>query len=459
MFFCLCFLSVSSVCFFLSVFSLCVFSLCVVSVCVFSVCFLSACFLSVCFLSVYFLSVCFLSVLSLYVFSVFVFSLCVFCLCFLSVFSLCVFSLCVLSVFSVCVFCLWVFFLRFLCVCFCLCVFCLCFLSVCFLSVCFVFVFSLCVFCLCFPSVCSRSVFSLCFCLCFLSGFAFHRTAKNDTFLSINIDLILQWSGLADELLLADINTIKGWWSATSQLLYFGLSGYPASSLADGCEVFGTGLELIDAFEDGSDHDMLHVCPQPFGGEVRPQPFGREEVDQIAEGCDVGLSSGREGSPMDGCEARSFGCGPRGTSERSEPEKMVNRGCPVFCSCSRCFSESVAFSRHVSDACGLSLGGMQTCDRRNHHEQKHDTTCCGDLLSTFSGKVTLLRTSVSTFLGNPHDTTSQMHQLHRFWPQFFPLLSEISAADDDGQWWLLDSGASSTVMASRFVEVYGGKVR
>ena len=45
------------------------------------------------------------------------------------------------------------------------------------------------------------------------------RTAKKDTFLSINIDLILQWSGLADELLLADINAIKGWWSATSQLL------------------------------------------------------------------------------------------------------------------------------------------------------------------------------------------------------------------------------------------------
>ena len=48
---------------------------------------------------------------------------------------------------------------------------------------------------------------------------AFHRTVKNDTFLSINIDIILQWSGLADELLLADTNTIKGWWSATSQLI------------------------------------------------------------------------------------------------------------------------------------------------------------------------------------------------------------------------------------------------
>ena len=180
--------------------------------------------------------------------------------------------------------------------------------------------------------------------------------------------------------------------------------------IAEACEVFDTGLELIDVLEDGSNHDMLHVRPQPFGGEVRPQPFGREEARQSEEGCDVCSSSGREGSPVNGREARSrsFGGGPRGTSERSEPEKMVNRGCPVFCNCSRWFQEGVMFSRHVSDACGLSFGGMQTCDRRNHHEQKHDTTCCEDLLSTFSGKVTLLRTSVSTFLGNTPDTTSQL---------------------------------------------------
>ena len=189
--FCVCFLCVFSLCVF-CVFSLCVF-LSVFSVCVF------------CVFSVWFLSV---------------FSLCVFCLCFLSVFSLCVFS-----VFSVCVFCL--------------CVFCLCVLSV----------FSLCVFCLCFLSVFSVYVFCLCFlcmlsvcvfCLCFLSGFAFYRTTKNDTCLSINF-IILLWSGLADQLLFADINTIKGWWSANSQLIslqykyktltrYFGLSGYPASS-------------------------------------------------------------------------------------------------------------------------------------------------------------------------------------------------------------------------------------
>ena len=92
--------------------------------------------------------------------------LCVFCVfsvcvCFLSVFSVCVFMLCVLSVFSVCVFSP-------------LCVF---FLS----SLCFQYVLSVCVFC-----------------SCFLSGFAFLR---------INFDIILLWSGLADQLLFADINS------------------------------------------------------------------------------------------------------------------------------------------------------------------------------------------------------------------------------------------------------------
>ena len=143
-----------------------------------------------------------------------VFSVCVFSLCFLSVFSVSVFSLCFLSVFSLCVFCLCVF-----------CVFSLCVFSLCFLSVFSVCVFSLCVFCLCVFPLCFLSVFSVCvfslcvFCLCFLSGFAFYRTTKNDTFLSMNFDIILLWSGLADQLLFADINTIKGWWSANSQLI------------------------------------------------------------------------------------------------------------------------------------------------------------------------------------------------------------------------------------------------
>ena len=177
--FCLCFLSV---------FSVCVFCLCLPSV--FSVCVFCLCFLSVLSLCVF--SLCFLSV----------FSLCVFSLRFRSVFSVCVFPLCFLSVFSPCVFSL--------------CVFPLCFLSV--FSPC---VFSLCVFSLCFLSAFSLCVFSVCFLSVFLIRLRLlpHFTTKNDTFLSINFDIILLWSGLADQLLFADINTIKGWWSANSQLI------------------------------------------------------------------------------------------------------------------------------------------------------------------------------------------------------------------------------------------------
>ena len=91
------------------------------------------------------------------VFCVFSVCVCVSCLCFLSVFSCCVFSLC--------------------------------FLSVCFLLSVFFFL----------SSLCFQYVLSVCvFCSCFLSGFAFLR---------IHFDIILLWSGLADQLLFADINS------------------------------------------------------------------------------------------------------------------------------------------------------------------------------------------------------------------------------------------------------------
>ena len=117
-------------------------------------------------------------------------SFAIFAVCFLSVFSL-------LSVIFLCVF------------------------SLCFLSVSFS-VFSVCVFSLCFLSLCV-------ICLCFLSGFAFSRTTKNDRFRSINVetrgvlvsyqaspfncatnndtcrsvdvDVMLLWSGIAGQLL------------------------------------------------------------------------------------------------------------------------------------------------------------------------------------------------------------------------------------------------------------------
>ena len=107
-----------------------------------------------------------------------------------------------------------------------LCVFCV--FSVCVFCLCFHAVFSLCVFSsLCFflSSLCFQYVLSVCvFCPCFLSGFAF---------LSINFDIILLWSGLADQLLFADINSQLIWLQYKYKILtrYFGLSGSPASSL------------------------------------------------------------------------------------------------------------------------------------------------------------------------------------------------------------------------------------
>ena len=259
-------------------------------------------------------------------------------------------------------------------------------------------------------------------------------------------------------------------------------SGNEAQSLvlspcfSEECDFCDTGLTLIDLVGEGSNGGSLHVSPQPFLGDllhVDPQPFGRcESFEKESVGGEVSKCKQEnavfnrpwgEDSHVHVCEPSSssqdVGMSLRRADELSGPHNLVNRGCPVFCSCERCSQESAEFSKHVSFSFGLSGGNMKACSHGSHHTQKHESTCCEGLLSTFSGKVTLLRTSVSTFLEDTHDTVSQMQQLGRFWSQIFPPLSEISAADDDGQWWLLDSGASSTVMASRFVEVYGGKLK
>ena len=103
-----------------------------------------------------------------------------------------------------------------------LCVFCPCCLSA----------FSLCVFYLCFLSVLSVCVIYLCFLSVFLIRLRLLPHYQNDTFLSINFDSILLWSGLADQLLFADINSQFIWLQYKYKILtrYFGLSGSPASS-------------------------------------------------------------------------------------------------------------------------------------------------------------------------------------------------------------------------------------
>ncbi len=106
----------------------------------------------------------------------------------------------------------------------------------------------------------------------------------------------------------------------------------------------------------------------------------------------------------------------------------MNRGCPVFCSCPRCFDEAPRFSGHIAGSVncrerrdsitchaprfqstsvfGLSLGPRDVGETNS--KSVDETVCCEDLLSTVCGRVTLLRTHVSTFLDDTCDTISQM---------------------------------------------------
>ena len=82
------------------------------------------------------------------------------------------------------------------------------------------------------------------------------------------------------------------------------------------------------------------------------------------------------------------------------------------------------------------------------------------LVSTFRGKVTcfvLPRSSREN--RNPchrllvQDTISPKFQIFRFRETLFPLLSQLS--ESDSSWWLLDSGASTTVLSEKFAHEYG----
>ena len=146
--------------------------------------------------------------------------------------------------------------------------------------------------------------------------------------------------------------------------------------LAEGCDLCDTGLTLIDSVEEGSNGGSLHVSPQPFLGDllhVDPQPFGRfgslekeQDVGEVSKFRHEGSFSDRsrgEGSRLHVFEP-SVSSGDVGTSLRcagrpSGPHDLVNRGCPVFCSCSRCSQEAAEFSKHVSFAFGLRRGNMK----------------------------------------------------------------------------------------------------
>ena len=87
-----------------------------------------------------------------------------------------------------------------------------------------------------------------------------------------------------------------------------------------------------------------------------------------------------------------------------------------------------------------------------------DETVTDGLLSNVQNRVQVVNVETSTFL-NCQETVSQSFQLERFSPVLHPLLSEFMAGDDGQYWWLLDSGAAATVMATASRHVYGACVQ
>ena len=141
------------------------------------------------------------------------------------------------------------------------------------------------------------------------------------------------------------------------------------------------------------------------------------------------------------------------------PEGSRNR---MFCGCDECARRHALFSRawHQQRLHEERMSDLfPRCDMFGCHcgligdESFPSESASEGLVSPVSVRVELVRTSVSTFL-NVEDTVSHDQQFTQFFPFLRPLLSEMYVNEDDGSWWLLDSGASTTVMSSKHLGLY-----
>ena len=185
-----------------------------------------------------------------------------------------------------------------------------------------------------------------------------------------------------------------------------------------------------------------------------------------------------EGSSSEGLSGSTFRPGSMHVPQPFLEGSVSGRGSNerhVFCKCSTCVEEGTRFSR------AWSTHRMKTNERKSKGHvfgrnkqnglesfSSEMPNCwsglCGlqgpkdfcegseDLISHFRGRLTVFRTKVDTFL-NDCETCSKFSQFVRYSSVVMPLLSQMSM--DDSSWWLLDSGASATVLAERFATCYG----
>ena len=195
-----------------------------------------------------------------------------------------------------------------------------------------------------------------------------------------------------------------------------------------------------------------------------------------------------EGSGSDGsCLTLGSTCSvPQPFLEGSGSEQGSQKGCKFFCSCVSCEKVSKEFSKawstHRMRVNEKKSKGAFVC--KENLISKEEVVCKDDLISVssvscfekfcglkaptglcsgfvsnsealvsqFHGKMTIFKTRCSTFLNHP-ETCSPFSQFVRYSSVVMPLLSQMSM--DDASWWLLDSGASATVLAERFAKCYG----
>ena len=185
-----------------------------------------------------------------------------------------------------------------------------------------------------------------------------------------------------------------------------------------------------------------------------------------------------EGSGSDGSRLTLGSlCVPQPFLEGSCSGKGSKRRCnSALCGCAECVVEGKKFSKAWSthrmrlneNFSKRSVGKTGCFEERGSTSVLGCAPCfqgfCGlkgpsvfhegsaDLISSFCGKLTVFRTKVATLL-NDRETCSHFSQFIRYSSVVMPLLSQMSM--DDSSWWLLDSGASATVLAERFATCYG----
>ena len=134
----------------------------------------------------------------------------------------------------------------------------------------------------------------------------------------------------------------------------------------------------------------------------------------------------------------------------------------LFCQCDECVLRAKCFSqaacaerlrdermRNLFSRCDMS----SWCCGLRGEEVSSPESASEALLSPVHARVQLVRTRLSAFL-SVDDTISQDQQFVQFFPFLQPLLSEMHVNEDDGTWWLLDSGASTTVMSAKHLNLY-----